>query len=180
MIRRLVGALALFSASLVLAPSSGSAQELPRPIFAACPHCCTSQIRFVAGPRLDLLILHARVIPGTAISPSIEDFVLSLDNGNGTIFSQTIPGGSIIERNPTFFVYRDKSAAKNGGIAKLQIKEKNDSAGGFVVDVVAYGDLSAATLATMSVFIAIGDDPFTDTSVWTQRPHGWTVDFPPP
>jgi hypothetical protein len=180
MMARLAGAMALFSVWLVFAPSRSPAQELPRPITAPCAHCCSSRIRFVAGPRLDLLILHARVNPGTPISPTTEDVTVSIDNANGTVFTQTIPAGSLVERGPGKFQFRDPAAVQNGGVRKLQIKEKSDPAGGFAVDVIAYGDFSTATLATMTTFIAIGDDGFTDMSMWTQQPNGWTVDFPAP
>ena len=47
------------------------------------------------------------------------------------------------------------------------------------MDVLAYGDLSAATVPTSTTFIAVGNDGFFDNSMWTQRQDGWAVDFQP-
>jgi hypothetical protein len=44
--------------------------------------------------------------------------------------------------------------------------------------VKAYGDLSAATLATMSLQVTIGNDSFLNQSDWVPTGSGWKLVLP--
>ena len=172
-------AVALLAAALIPSQRAG-AQEIPTGITRPCVHPCPSRIQLVRDPRLDQLTLHARVLPQTSIDPAFETFTIELANANGTLFTATLnPGQMRGLAGGGRVVYRNPAARRAGGVSRVQIAQRKDGPGGYRVDVVAHGDLSAATLAEMTVFLAIGDDGFFDTSTWNPRPSGWSHDFMP-
>lgn len=173
----LAGVLALQGWLLGSAPAG--AQELPRPITRPCTHPCINQIIFRNAPMLDQLLLHARVVPGTSILPSDETVTIELSNASSIIFLVTLSPGQIAEPTMNRFLFRDPTARRLGGLGRLSFTERHDADGGFRVDVVAYGDFSStATLASMTLKIVVGDDPFHITTTWDQKSYGWAVDFP--
>jgi hypothetical protein len=156
------------------------AQEIPQPISRPCKHPCLNKIRFVPGPRLDLLELHARIIPVGGIDPASEAFTVELtDNGGNVIFTASLaPGDFKVTGGGKKFTYRNPAAKTAGGLFRVQIAERKDASEGYRVDVLAFGDLSLATAPDITTFIAVGDDGFFDNSTWKQRSYGWSVDFP--
>lgn len=166
---------------LAVAPVAGvQAQEIPQQITRPCKHPCLNKIRFVPGPGLDKLELHARIVPLTSIDPAGETFILELSNANGTIFTETLnPGAFVTTNGGKRYTYRNAAARGAGGIYRVQIQQRKDASEGYRVDVLAYGDLSSATEADMTTFIVVGDDGFFDNSTWLARKDGWAVDFQP-
>lgn len=174
-VRGLLLALALVATWSVAAP----AQEIPQPIVRPCKHPCLNKVRFVPN-RLDKLELHAGLLPLSSMDPGFETFTIELSNANGTIFTATLPPGAILTTNGgKRYSYRNPTARTAGGIYRVVVTQKKNAADGYRVDLIAYGDLSAATEADMSTFIAVGDDAFFDNSTWLARKDGWVVDFPP-
>jgi len=174
----LFAATVLVALSAILAGSHAAAQEIPQPIGRPCKHPCVNKIRFVPGPKLDILELHARIVPVSSIDPASEAFTVELtDGGGGTIFTATLNPGAFTLRGKRY-IYRNPAARTAGGLFRVQIAERENAGDGYRVDVIAYGDLSAATTPDITTFIAVGDDGFFDTSMWTQRSYGWSVDFP--
>ena len=168
--------LALF----VVAPHTAGAQELPQQITRPCKHPCPNKITFESAPHLDSLELHARITPMVSIDPATQPFTVSLSNANGTIFTATLnPGDFKVTNGGKRFIFRNLAARKTGGLFRVQIAERHDGPGGYRVDVLAYGDLSAATLPDMTTIIAVGPNGFFDNSPWDPRNHGWSHDFMP-
>jgi len=174
----LLAATVLLVVSAVLAPRPGGAQEIPLPITRPCKHPCVNKILFASGPQLDKLELHARIVPATSIDPAGETFVFELSNANGTIFSATLPPGAFATSKKRY-IYRNPAARTAGGLYRVTISERHDANEGFRVDLLAYGDLSAATLADMTTIIAVGGDGFFNSGPWNQLKHGWSLDFAP-
>jgi hypothetical protein len=168
--------LALFA---VLAPRTAVAQELPLPIARPCKHPCLNKIIFGDSAHLDKLELHARINPATSIDPVSEPFTIEISNANGTVFTATLNPGDFVASGGQRVIYRNPAARSAGGLARVQIQPRHDANEGFRVDVLAYGDLSAATLADMTTIIAVGNDGFFNTGTWTQRSYGWAFDFAP-
>jgi hypothetical protein len=59
-----------------------------------------------------------------------------------------------------------------GGLAKVEIRPVTGS-GEIRVTVQAYGNLSTATLATMTIEITAGNDTIASTSDWLRKSFGW-------
>lgn len=165
---------------LAVAPIAGvQAQEIPQQITRPCKHPCLNKIRF-APNGLDKLELHAGLLPLTSMDPGFETFTVEISNVNGTIFTATLPPGAILTTNGgKRYSYRNPAARTSGGIYRVIVTQKKNAADGYRVDLIAYGDLSAATEAEMATFIVIGDDAFFDNSTWLARKDGWAVDFQP-
>ena len=179
--------LMLLVLSLVLATGLASggrdagAQEISQPITRPCKHPCPNRIRFASAPRLDSLELHARINPLTSIDPAFETFFVELSDGNGNVFfAVSVSPGDMRDTNGGRRVfYRDRGARTGGGVYQVTIAQRHDAAGGYRVDVRAYGDLSGATAPDITTTITIGDDVFANTSTWNQQQDGWAVDFTP-
>jgi hypothetical protein len=178
--RILLAATSLLLLLAVVAPPAAVAQELPQPITRPCTHPCLNKITFENAPHLDKLELHARINPLSAIDPASESFTVEIANANGTVFTATLNPGDLKATNGgKRFIYRNAAARGAGGLFRVQIAQRHDGLQGYRVDVLAYGDLSSATLADMSTFIVVGNAGFFDSSTWTPRVHGWSIDFPP-
>jgi hypothetical protein len=178
-LKKLVLASASVLALVVLFTSAG-AQEIPRPIARPCKHPCLNKIRVVPGPRLDILELHARILPNDAIDPSSEGFTVELTDDMGdVIFTATLaPSDFRVTNGGKKFTYRNAAARKTGGLFRVQIGARKDASEGYRVDVLAYGDLSGVTSPNITTFVGVGNRGFFDNSVWTPRRYGWSVDFP--
>ena len=168
----------LLAAAVLLASQAARAQELPLPITRPCSHPCVNKIEL--RPGLDRLTLHARIVPATGIDPTAEPFTIELSDAGQTLFTATVPPGNFVETAAgRRWALRNPAARTTGGLFRVLITQRNDGAGGYRVDVVAYGDLSAATTPDMSLFLVVGDDGFFDAGPWTQRVYGWSRDFAP-
>lgn len=170
-------------AALALAtlPAVARAQELPQPISRPCKHPCPNKLRFDAGPRLDSVEIHARVVPLTSIDPAGETFAFELTDVNGnTIFGATLAAGDLRDTNGgKRTLYRNPAAKKTGGLYSVLITPRHDAIEGFRVDIRAYGNFTPPATDVITTFIAIGNDPFFDTRTWSPRHDGWSVDFTP-
>ncbi len=156
---------------------SSQAQEIPQPLFG---NCCSCKAQVKILPAFDLLKIGARVIPTVTaiIDPVTSGMTVTLSNANGTLLTETIPPGAFVEKKAGVkFVYKDKSARKNGGVHTAVVQERNDQHGGWLITIRTYGDLAGATLAEMSTDVVIGSSSFFDTSDWTPRPNGWRKKF---
>ena len=180
-VKKLVlAAVSVLALALVSVADQAGAQEIPQPIGRPCKHPCLNKIRLVPGPRLDILELHARIVPVGSIDPASEAFTVELTDGGGNVlFTATLaPGDFKVTSGGKKYTYRNTAARTAGGLFRVQIAERKDANEGYRVDVLAYGDLSGATSPDITTFIAVGDDGFFDNSVWVQRSYGWSVDFP--
>lgn len=145
----------------------------PQPTAGVCHHNCPDKIRFGSG--LDLLDVKSGFAPSTVLNPSAEGFRIVLRNANGVIWQATLQPGDLVLRGRKFR-FADKGARRGqgirGGLSRVEISSANGGAG-TRVNVQAFADLSAATLATMTVEITVGNDTIAYTQPWQQKPYGW-------
>lgn len=176
-----LAALALALLALAALPAVSHAQEIPQPISRPCKHPCPNKLRFDAGPRLDSLEIHARVVPLSSIDPANETFAIELTDANGdTVFRGTLAAGDLRDTNGgKRALYRNPAAKRTGGLYSVLIAPRRDAIEGYRVDIRAYGDFMRPASDVITTFIAIGNDPFFDTSTWSPREDGWVVDFAP-
>jgi hypothetical protein len=145
----------------------------PQPTANICHHNCPDKIRLSSG--IDSLDVKSGFPLSTQLDPANEGFRIVLRNANGVIYQATLLPGDLRLKGKKF-LFTDKAARRGtgirGGLARVEIS----SAGGGVgtrVNVEAFGDLSAATLSTMTVEITVGNDAIAYTQPWEQKPYGW-------
>lgn len=163
--------LTLFAWGLAIAPAQ--AQEAPQPFGGNC--CgCNGNIKYREGSKPDLIRIGARVQPTSAMNPFDDGFTFNLTNSGGTLFTQSLAAFTMTESaNGRRWTYKDKLAPKNGGIHTVTIQESAGLAGGFIIYVRAYTDMSAATTPEMTTSFIIGNDSFFDQSDWNQKKKNW-------
>jgi hypothetical protein len=71
------------------------------------------------------------------------------------------------------WTYKDTTAPVTGGIHTVTIQQASGLAGGFVIYVRAYADMTGATEAKMTSSFIIGNDSFFDESAWNRRKKNW-------
>jgi cysteine-rich repeat protein len=129
------------------------------------------------GAGKDYFSVHGSFSPVTAIEPTSEPVGIMLANEDGTIYAAEMPAGAVLGRRGKF-KYRNAGArtARNG-VYKLDIRFRPRS-GNYVFWLKAYGDLSAATTAVMTLQWHVGDDAFVNTSAWERTNRGWELHLP--
>jgi len=131
-----------------------------------------------AGAGRDYLNVHGTVAPCTAVDPTTEQVGVVLSNANGVIYDATLPLGAMQRRGRHRFVFRDPVARRQrSGIYRVDLVYR-PSRGVYQVRVQAYGDLTAATEALMTLQLRFGSDTFMNTSAWRQTGKGWVLALP--
>jgi uncharacterized repeat protein (TIGR01451 family) len=160
------------------------------PGYQSCDGNC--QITPVCLPILDdpafvkwnSISFHGRFIPQTPADPFAEGFRYVLSNENGVIYSaELLPGDMRVRtrKNLSKWTWKDTTARKSrglrDGIYRLGIHQRLEKSGdiSYVMTILAYGDMSAATLATMTTHIYIGDDVAFLTAEWSGQLGGWRL-----
>jgi hypothetical protein len=163
--------LALFSWSF--GTVAVEAQEAPQPFNGNC--CgCNGNIKYRAGSKPDLIRIGTRVQPTSAMNPFDDGFTFGLQNSSGSLFNQSLPAFTMTESaNGRRWTYKDPQAPVNGGIHSVTIQQASGLAGGYVIYVRAYADMSAATDPQMTTSFVIGNDSFFDDSTWNRRKTNW-------
>lgn len=168
---------ATFALSLLLVLGLGlgsaQAQEPPQPLDGNC--CgCNGTIKFRQDTKPDLIRIGTRIFPTASVNPFDDGFTFTLSNSSGSLFSETLSPGVVTEKpNGRRWVYKNPAAPASGGIHTMTMQEMNGPAGGYIVYVRAYTDLSAATEAEMTTGIVVGSSSFFDNSDWNPRKSGW-------
>lgn len=124
---------------------------------------------------VDSLTFYALLTPTSALNPPAESFTLTLRNANGVVFSETLGAGNLQAQGPRKFQFRDANARLAGGFSRVTLKRKGTS---YRLTAIAHGNMAAATLAPMTVEIAIGDDTFATANTWGKREFGWLLHLP--
>ncbi|MEW6272072.1 MAG: hypothetical protein AB1689_22550, partial [Thermodesulfobacteriota bacterium] len=171
-------AVAIGTALLVaMAPGlgAGRADAAQGTLVSACNGTIGCPNKILLRNAVDTLQFHAKITPMSAINPPAEDFSLTLRNANGVIFTETL-GSNQLQKVDNRFQFRDPSARRTAGFSRVTIRRKGG--GMYRVDVIAHGDMSAATLASMTVEIRIGDDTFATQNTWDDREFGWLLHLP--
>lgn len=113
--------------------------------------------------------------PPPGCDPSTDAFTLSITNAGGTVFTDTIAAGALVERGASWF-YRDPSSRQSGGFFKVKITPRTDPTG-YRIDVQGFGDMSSATDPLMTVTTTMCGFTSATTDTWNQQPSGWLVNF---
>jgi len=145
----------------------------------ACNSNCTGRlakdpgsIAFnIGGTGVDRLQVNGRIIPPAPIDPSTMVIGVNLSNANGLIYSNELPVGAMTPVGRKF-TFRNRAAKTEpaGGFTDFQFSPHK---GGYRIKLVAYGDLSAATLADMTVEVFFGGGQYTNTATWKPTRRGW-------
>jgi uncharacterized repeat protein (TIGR01451 family) len=97
-----------------------------------------------------------------------------LSNANGVVYEATLAGGDLVAHGRQLtFVDRNAASAAQGGIGIFRISPHRTD--GHRVKVVAYGDLSAATLADMTIEILFGLETYQNSATWMRTSNGWRL-----
>jgi hypothetical protein len=155
---------------MVVAGLAAIASHASRPVLGD-----PALIRFRPG-RLDVLRMHGAITPATPIDPVGEGFAIVLRNADGVLYhAALLPGDLSRARRATFL---DRAAAsgrgRRNGLFRVSLLRRERR---YHFDVQAYADLAGATLPTMTVQIAIGDDVFVSAADWRRTRFGWARDF---
>ena len=158
-------------AALALPGTVGAAQGT---LVSACGGTigCPNKIN-LKNP-VDSLTFYALLGPASALDPGAEAFSLTLRNANGVVFTETLGGGQLRKQGRRW-QFRDPNARQAGGFSRVTLRKKGT---GWRLTAIAHGDMSSATLAPMTVEIAIGDDTFATANTWSRREFGWLLHLP--
>jgi hypothetical protein len=151
---------------------------------ADCPLPCPpilkdpSTIRFGKNGGLDRFDSHGRVEPENPVDMGNSDVGWVLSNNRGVIWSGTLsPSQFRSTASGNTFRYTNPAARTQGGIfrALIRITRQGTSYG---YKVRAYGDMSAATDADMSIQFYLGNPPeaYIHSELWTRNAAGWKAD----
>ena len=163
--------LALFAWGLGTA--TAEAQEAPQPFDGNC--CgCNGNIKYRANSKPDLIRIGTRVHPTSSMNPLDDGFTFRLRNANSILFTQSLAAFTMSESaNGRRWTYKDTTAPVTGGMHTVTIQHASGLAGGFVIYVRAYADMTGATDAKMTSSFIIGNDSFFDESAWNRRKKNW-------
>ena len=135
--------------------------------------------------RHDYIKFHGRIIPTTPIDPGAEIISVRLTNASGLIYSVDLPAGLIVGNRPfdsKKWKFKDTTAKVLGpgsahhGVFRMRFKRRQEETGiAYPFFFTAYGDLSAATVPTMTFQIQIGNDVGAVTRTWTGEPGRWKL-----
>lgn len=146
-----------------------------------CPPCLPIEkdpgvIRFGA-PGRDLLTLHGSLSPRATLDVTGAACGILLTNAHGTIYRAELASGALVAQSSMFFKFRDRRAlVARQGVWKIDVHRRRR--GGYTFSLKAYGDLSAATEATMTVQWHLGGEVFMNLSTWQKMSHGWKLELP--
>jgi hypothetical protein len=124
----------------------------------------------------DRLKVGGLIYPPTALDPNAEVVAIRLSNANGVVYSAELAPGEFVQGRRTF-KYRNKAAKTDpaGGImyfAFLPHHKAYHSAAAYRLRIIAYGNLSAATLDTMTLELVVGEAQFQHSAVWSRTLRG--------
>lgn len=167
----LVLALALAGSALV--PARIAAGDGVATIHSACrgTYGCPNRIFLRPARAFDRIDFRAEVDLPPDFAPLGEPVVVTLENADGEIFTASLAAGGL-HRSDRRFLARDTGAPREG-FQRIELRPVPD--GAWRISFVALGDLSTATLAEMTVTIAVGSHVFRSTDLWQKRAFGWLL-----
>lgn len=122
--------------------------------------------------------MRAGFVTDDAYDPTESDFTLTISNANGIIYQATIFPGDLRPVGRTFrFVDRSvpKGPGIRDGVKRLQLSQRPDGLWRF--EMKAFGDLSAADMAEMTVHMTTDGNEYEVTAVWDERGNGWSCEL---
>jgi hypothetical protein len=143
----------------------------------ACNPNCTGRIARdpasivfnVRRTEIDRLSVNGLITPPLPIDPSAGVVGVRLTNINGIIYEAELPAGAMVPFNRKH-KFRNRAAKTEGGFADFSFHPHRE---GYRIKLTAYGDLSAATLADMTVEVYFGGSQFLHSATWDKTKRGW-------
>jgi uncharacterized repeat protein (TIGR01451 family) len=122
----------------------------------------------------DRLKVNGVVVTRLPVSTEGLTITVRLSNANGVVYEATLDGGDLVAKGRQL-KFRDRNAASavEGGIGIFRVSPHRTD--GYRVKVEAYGDLSAATLADMTIEILFGLETYQNSATWMSTPKGWRL-----
>ena len=146
----------------------------------SCQNSCLGRFRRDPGSIVfhgsrrptDRLKVNGVVVTRLPMSTDGLLITVRLSNANGVIYETTLPGGSLV-RSGHQLKFRDRNAPRSvaGGLALFRISPHGSD--GDQVQVEAYGNLSTATLADMTIEILFDSAIYQNSATWTPTRTGW-------
>jgi len=161
--------------TLLLFGAGGTADAAQGTLVSACGGTIGCPNKINLRNAVDSLTFYALLTPTSALSPTTEQLTVTLRNANGVVFSQALAAGQLRAQGPRKFQYRNPNARQGGGFSRVTLRRKGSS---YRLTVIGHGNMSSATLASMTVEIAIGDDTFATINPWSRREFGWLLHLP--
>lgn len=171
--RSLVALIVPFAVAAAGAAEAGTTNR--GTIVSACDGTigCPNKINFRTP--VDTLQFQGLLAAATPLVPNAEKFKISVRNANGLILSAQLASG-LLRAEGGRYEYRNDDARQQGGISRVTLR--NIRANQWRITVIAHGDMSAAILPKMTVYLRIGDDTFKTRNVWSEREFGWLLHLP--
>jgi hypothetical protein len=158
---------------------SGCDPVHPRRQLDGCANTCTVPIcvdpsRIAFGPLLDQVDFHGMLTPiggNTNLDPTSVDFVYELTDAFETpIFRASLESGTLMPMTRTTYRYKNKEAARTGGIASVKIRRGTD--GSLRTTIRAYGHTQNPG-DYMVTHVYLGADEWLVAGPWTSVNDGW-------
>jgi len=121
-------------------------------------------------PYLDVLRVHGHFSSATPLDPIADGVGILLANANGDVFRVNLQPGDMVVRGKGIWSFHSSAAAGAGGVASLQIVKQHNL---YLVYLLAYGDLTAATVPAMYFEIVAGGEVGWREADWTRTSNGW-------
>ncbi|HJQ85191.1 MAG TPA: hypothetical protein VKA21_13995 [Candidatus Binatia bacterium] len=127
------------------------------------------------GTGRDVMTSHGKIaLP--FVDMTAVDVSWLVSNRRGEIFRATVPAGAF-RPGAGFRTYRYRDGGvragdRHAGIYSARLRRLRDGSG-YSYNVQAYGDLSRATDADMTIQIYVGDQVFIMSATWLPMPGGW-------
>lgn len=139
-----------------------------------CLHCPVKVTFRKSG--LDFLGIQGEIALPIGFDPTANSMTVSLSNANGTIYSGALLPGDLNNKGAKW-LFRDKGGKLGSGNRDgiYSVKLKVAKSGLWRVKIKAYSDLSAATLAEMTMEISFGAAKFGFTGTFVERSKGWLI-----
>jgi hypothetical protein len=155
---------------------TGTAAATP---IEVCNHVCFDILRFAqissTGPDKPDSLSVRSAFPAGATIDAADDFSIVLRNGSGVVYSASLPSGGLVMRGKTLS-FTDHTArtgaGTHDGLFLVKVRQVANNRGTRIT-VQAFGDLSAATEATMTLELRVGDDRIVITDTWKPKAWGW-------
>jgi cysteine-rich repeat protein len=148
-----------------------------------CPPCLPIEkdpglIKFgPEGAGHDVLMVHGALSPAAPLDVANEAVGILLTSSSGVIYQVELPAGALQESSSMLFKYRNRDALlARSGVWKIDVHRRRR--GGYTFRIKAYGDLSAATDAFMTVQWHVGGEVFVNSSAWEKTTRGWKLELP--
>jgi uncharacterized repeat protein (TIGR01451 family) len=131
-----------------------------------------ASIRFHGSRRpTDRLRVFGRATTRLPVNPDGMAFTVRLSNINGVIYEASVAGANMVVRGKRLkFSNRHAATAAEGGIAYFNLGPHRD---GYYINVLAYGDLSAANSPDMRIEILLGSKVYQNDATWSRNRAGW-------